>query len=200
MLILSGVTLNILFSDSGIIKKAQLAKELSDNSIVEEQKALNKLLEEIEDNKKFSKIYINICDNTGKNIGSGTKINICTDEACTNILKQIEIENNEKYALNNMSEGTYYINMVEVPMSYNKPLGILSFEVTGLSEQTWNITLKKGASLPSPKDIGIHVEFVNSTDNLDSIQNYTIDVQQSVVSSDQNVGGRSSNNIPYSRV
>lgn len=48
LLILAGITINLVFSESGIIKKAQEAAEKTNQAIVNEQKELNKVDEYIE--------------------------------------------------------------------------------------------------------------------------------------------------------
>ena len=60
LLILAGVTLTVLFSDDGIIKKAQQAKEITTTSTTDETQALNalinQLIEETELKPKIEKI------------------------------------------------------------------------------------------------------------------------------------------------
>ena len=46
IIILATVSINAVFGDSGLIKKAQEAKEMTANSIIKEQEEMNKLLEE----------------------------------------------------------------------------------------------------------------------------------------------------------
>lgn len=46
LIILATVSINAVFSENGIIKKAELAKEVYANSIVEDEESMNTLLEE----------------------------------------------------------------------------------------------------------------------------------------------------------
>lgn len=60
LIILSTVTFSMVFGEFGLINQAMIAKNMTENSVAEEQEKLNKLLEELANEKEYT---INIDSN-----------------------------------------------------------------------------------------------------------------------------------------
>lgn len=186
LLILAGITINYLIGDNGILRLAQRAKEEYEKSAEEEQKWLDSLLEELEESDK--KIAIRIINKKGDSLVN-SKLNVYTDKACQNLLKEISIDanssTNSRYSYESddvLQNGIYYIKMAQAPTGYELNRIIFEFQIedgknvltiptskkiSEVTPSTYGGAYATGEEILMSEMINIKVEFPNNlTENL----------------------------------
>ena len=170
LLILAGISINLLLGENGIIKKAKEAREKTAEGKTNDMLGMNQLIQDMYDlenseNKKENdkgddksdevkkyKVTIQFINRENQSIVNFGSIEIYEGESIGQDAKQIATISgkNETENVISLAKGTYTVRCLKAPDGYEKTAEDITFNVDENDENKWKIEVTNGSSiLPS---------------------------------------------------
>lgn len=177
LLILAGISINLLLGENGIIKKAKEAREKTAEGKTNDMLGMNQLIQDMYDlenseNKKENdkgddksdevkkyKVTIQFINRENQSIVNFGSIEIYEGESIGQDAKQIATISgkNETENVISLAKGTYTVRCLKAPDGYGKTVEYITFNVDENDENKWKIEVTNGSSiLPSTGDSSIY--------------------------------------------
>ena len=197
LLILAGISINLLLGENGIIKKAKEAREKTAEGKTNDMLGMNQLIQDMYDlenseNKKENdkgddksdevkkyKVTIQFINRENQSIVNFGSIEIYEGESIGQDAKQIATISgkNETENVISLAKGTYTVRCLKAPEGYEKRAEYITFNVDENDENKWKIEVTKGSRLPSTGDSSIYnitVEDGSSNISTKGVQSLTV--------------------------
>lgn len=198
LLILAGISINLLLGENGIIKKAKEAREktaegktndmLGMNQLIqdmydlensenkkEDDKGENKVDDKSDEVKKY-KVTIQFINRENQSIVNFGSIEIYEGESIGQDAKQIATISgkNETENVISLAKGTYTVRCLKAPDGYEKTAEDITFNVDENDENKWKIEVTKDSILPSSSIYSITFEDGSSNISTKDVQSLTV--------------------------
>ena len=198
LLILAGISINLLLGENGIIKKAKEAREKTAEGKTNDMLGMNQLIQDMYDlenseNKKENdkgddksdevkkyKVTIQFINRENQSIVNFGSIEIYEGESIGQDAKQIATISgkNETENVISLAKGTYTVRCLKAPDGYRKTAEDITFNVDENDENKWKIEVTNGSSiLPSTGYSSIYnitVEDGSSNISTKGVQSLTV--------------------------
>lgn len=198
LLILAGISINLLLGENGIIKKAKEAREKTAEGKTNDMLGMNQLIQDMYDlenseNKKENdkgddksdevkkyKVTIQFINRENQSIVNFGSIEIYEGESIGQDAKQIATISgkNETENVISLAKGTYTVRCLKAPDGYRKTAEDITFNVDENDENKWKIEVTNGSSLlPSYNTsciYGMTIEDGSSNISTKGVQSLTV--------------------------
>ena len=194
LLILAGISINLLLGENGIIKKAKEAREKTAEGKTNDMLGMNQLIQDMYDlenseNKKENdkgddksdevkkyKVTIQFINRENQSIVNFGSIEIYEGESIGQDAKKIATISgkNETENVISLAKGTYTVRCLKAPDGYGKTAEDITFNVDENDENKWKIEVTKDSILPSSSIYSITFEDGSSNISTKGDQSLTV--------------------------
>lgn len=197
LLILAGISINLLLGENGIIKKAKEAREKTAEGKTNDMLGMNQLIQDMYDlenseNKKENdkgddksdevkkyKVTIQFINRENQSIVNFGSIEIYEGESIGQDAKKIATISgkNETENVISLAKGTYTVRCLKAPEGYEKRAEYITFNVDENDENKWKIEVTKGSKLPTSNSSSIYsmtIEDGSSNISTKGVQSLTV--------------------------